>query len=54
MVKTIFAKRNGGRNSIVTERDSRTLRTVSNIHITTAAQLTAELKKTLFHKIYPT
>jgi transposase len=42
--KTISAKRDSGRKSTLTERDCRTLRwTVLKNHVTTAAQVTAEL-----------
>jgi hypothetical protein len=41
--KTTSAKRNNGRKSALTERDSRTLRRiVSKNHITTAAQVTGQ------------
>jgi transposase len=41
--RTTSAKRNSGRKSTLTERDHRTLRTVSENHRTTAARVTAEL-----------
>jgi hypothetical protein len=42
--KTTSAKRNSRQKSVLTERDCHTLRrTVSKNHITTAAQVTAEL-----------
>jgi hypothetical protein len=49
--KTTSMKRNSGRNSTLTERDRHTLRKIfSKNHKTTAAQVTAELKKPIHLK----